>query len=187
MNVETANKLMKHRKQLGLSQEELAEKIGVSRQAVSKWERAESSPDTDNLIALSKIYNISIDEMLGYNIDSNKESADSQFKDEDASMLKQLGVVPVGSITIILFLILGLAFNLWHPAWVLFLAVPFMFLLRRNSLKKSKEERMSGWRILPFPIFIFIAFIVLIAVYDWQWAWLLFLTIPIWSYIVSKK
>ena len=50
MNIETANRLLKYRKDSGLSQEELAEKIGVSRQAVSKWERSEASPDTDNLI-----------------------------------------------------------------------------------------------------------------------------------------
>ena len=48
----------------GLSQEALAEKLGVSRQAVSKWERSESSPDTDNLIALAKLYGVSLDELL---------------------------------------------------------------------------------------------------------------------------
>ena len=48
MNIETANRLLQYRKENNLSQEELAEKIGVSRQAVSKWERAEASPDTDN-------------------------------------------------------------------------------------------------------------------------------------------
>lgn len=64
MNVETANRLMQYRKKAGLSQEELADKLGVSRQAVSKWECAESSPDTDNLIALSKIYGISLDELI---------------------------------------------------------------------------------------------------------------------------
>jgi transcriptional regulator with XRE-family HTH domain len=42
----------------------LADKIGISRQAVSKWERAESTPDTDNLIALSKLYQISLGELL---------------------------------------------------------------------------------------------------------------------------
>ena len=64
MNVETANRLMQYRKKAGLSQEELADKLGVSRQAVSKWECAESSPDTDNLIALSRIYGISLDELI---------------------------------------------------------------------------------------------------------------------------
>ena len=58
MNVETADRLTMLRKKRGYSQEQLAEKLGVSRQAVSKWERAEASPDTDNLIALAKIYEI---------------------------------------------------------------------------------------------------------------------------------
>lgn len=48
MNIEIANRLVNLRKEKGFSQEQLAEKIGVSRQAVSKWERSEASPDTDN-------------------------------------------------------------------------------------------------------------------------------------------
>jgi transcriptional regulator with XRE-family HTH domain len=64
MTIEIANRLQKLRKQNNLSQEELAAKIGVSRQAVSKWERAEASPDTDNLLLLAKLYNVSLDEML---------------------------------------------------------------------------------------------------------------------------
>ena len=64
MTIETANRLIKMRKAHGYSQEELAEKLGISRQAVSKWERAESSPDTDNLIMLSKLYGVSLDELL---------------------------------------------------------------------------------------------------------------------------
>jgi HTH-type transcriptional regulator/antitoxin HipB len=64
MDIETAARLLEYRKKNGYSQEELAEKIGVSRQAISKWERSESSPDTDNLIALSKLYNVSLDELV---------------------------------------------------------------------------------------------------------------------------
>ncbi len=64
MNIEIANKLQKLRKANGYSQEELADKLGISRQAISKWERAESSPDTDNLIILAKLYNVSLDELL---------------------------------------------------------------------------------------------------------------------------
>ena len=64
MNIEIANRLVQLRREQGLSQEELASKLGVSRQAVSKWERAESSPDTDNLIALARLYGVSLDELL---------------------------------------------------------------------------------------------------------------------------
>lgn len=64
MNIEIANRLVTLRKQNSFSQEALAEKLGISRQAVSKWERAEASPDTDNLILLSRIYGISMDELL---------------------------------------------------------------------------------------------------------------------------
>lgn len=64
MNVEIAQRLAARRKQAGLSQEALAEQLGVSRQAVSKWERSESSPDTDNLIALAQLYGLSLDELL---------------------------------------------------------------------------------------------------------------------------
>ena len=50
MNIKIANRLLEFRKRSGLSQEELAEKLNITRQSVSKWERAESAPDTDNLI-----------------------------------------------------------------------------------------------------------------------------------------
>lgn len=64
MNIEIANRLVNLRKSNNLSQEALAEKLGISRQAVSKWERAEASPDTDNLILLARLYGISLDELL---------------------------------------------------------------------------------------------------------------------------
>ncbi|MDR0459657.1 MAG: helix-turn-helix domain-containing protein [Coriobacteriales bacterium] len=64
MNVEIAERLAKRRREAGLSQETLAERLGVTRQAVSKWERSESSPDTDNLIALARLYDVSLDELL---------------------------------------------------------------------------------------------------------------------------
>ena len=75
MNIEIANRLVQMRKDRGLSQEALAEELGISRQAVSKWERAESSPDTSNLITLAKLYKVSLDELL--NTDQEKfESGD---------------------------------------------------------------------------------------------------------------
>lgn len=64
MNVDMAKRLADRRRNAGLTQEDLAEKLGVSRQAVSKWECSESSPDTDNLIALAELYEVSLDELL---------------------------------------------------------------------------------------------------------------------------
>ncbi|MCL2054476.1 MAG: helix-turn-helix transcriptional regulator [Oscillospiraceae bacterium] len=81
MNIEIANRLHQLRKMNNLSQEELAEKIGISRQAVSKWERAESSPDTGNLILLSKLYGVSIDEMLKTEPNPHHSEAVSLKKD----------------------------------------------------------------------------------------------------------
>ena len=53
------------RKKLGLSQEELGEKLNVSRQAVSKWEQELSIPDLDRLVGLSKVFDLSTDQLLG--------------------------------------------------------------------------------------------------------------------------
>ncbi len=90
MNIEIANRLVNLRKKNGLSQEELAAKLGLSRQAVSKWERAEASPDTDNLICLAKLYGVSLDDLLKTddNIDTivkeqTKESSSHSEEDED--------------------------------------------------------------------------------------------------------
>lgn len=83
MNIEIANRLQALRKQKNLSQEELAEKIGVTRQAVSKWERAEASPDTENLILLAKLYDISLDELLKVNGESVPESGGISLKKAD--------------------------------------------------------------------------------------------------------
>lgn len=47
-----------------MSQEKLAEKIGVSRQAITKWETDSGIPDIDNMMALSALFNISLDELL---------------------------------------------------------------------------------------------------------------------------
>lgn len=56
--------LKAHRTSRGLTQEYVAEALGVSRQAVSKWENGTSDPSTANLMALAKLYNLSVDELL---------------------------------------------------------------------------------------------------------------------------
>ena len=67
-------KLYELRKKEGLSQEELAEKVGVSRQTISKWEMSQSSPEMEKLINLSKIFDISLDELVGNDGINEKEN-----------------------------------------------------------------------------------------------------------------
>ena len=59
-----SEKLKSIRKKSGMSQEKLAEKIGVSRQAITKWETGAGIPDIENMIAVSALFNISLDELL---------------------------------------------------------------------------------------------------------------------------
>ena len=59
-----ADKIIEERKKLGLSQEELAEKLSVSRQAVSKWESAQSIPDLQKIIVMSELFSVSTDYLL---------------------------------------------------------------------------------------------------------------------------
>ena len=63
--METKDILLKLRTEKGLSQEELAEKVMVTRQAVSRWETGETTPNTETLKLLSKLYNVSINTLLG--------------------------------------------------------------------------------------------------------------------------
>lgn len=59
-----AEKIIERRKMLGMSQEELADKLGVSRQSVSKWELGSAVPETDKIIALSDVFGVSCDYLL---------------------------------------------------------------------------------------------------------------------------
>ena len=59
-----ADKIISLRKKEGWSQEELAEQLGVSRQAVSKWESARSVPDMDKLLTMSRIFGVTTDYLL---------------------------------------------------------------------------------------------------------------------------
>jgi len=58
------NKLQQYRKLNKYSQEKLAELLGVSRQAVTKWENGKSAPSTENLIKLTSIYKIALDDLI---------------------------------------------------------------------------------------------------------------------------
>ena len=121
------------RKQKGLSQEQLAEKIGVSRQSISKWELGKSAPDLNNIIALSNFFGVSTDYLLknasakGEPIKDNDEEVGRYWdedEDEEVVITTKTGTrisLDVWSLATVVFLLLGFVWNLWHPGWLVFL------------------------------------------------------------------
>lgn len=73
------DKLQKIRKEHNITQEGLADKLNVSRQAVSKWESGVAYPDTEKLIQISKIFNVSLDDLINEDKDVNKINSEKRF------------------------------------------------------------------------------------------------------------
>lgn len=71
--MELSGQIKKYRDMLGLSQEELAEKIFVTRQSVSNWENGKTYPDLQSLLRLSDLFNLSLDELIKGDIETMKE------------------------------------------------------------------------------------------------------------------
>ena len=185
MNLEIANRLQKLRKEKGYSQEQLAEALGISRQAVSKWERAESSPDTDNLICLAKLYGVSLDELLSTEanieeiIESNEvveETKNSKTKKEKiVDLLQAISLSVIG----ILYFVLGFFFNLWHPTWIIFLFIPINSSIIEAIANKDIEE-------FAYPVLLAAIYLFCGTVYHlWHPMWVIFITIPIYYGILE--
>lgn len=199
MTIETANRLYEYRKKNNLSQEELAEKMGVSRQAVSKWERAEASPDTDNLIMLSKIYGVTLDELINGEKENdipNQECCEDEFfNDEDdvASNDNKDEKTVVGSRKrlfwlefpwVILCTIAYLVFGFygicggWGQSWIIFITIPIYYSLIEAIFKRNPSE-------FAYPVlatFVYLYF----GMYQGLWhpTWIIFVTIPVY-YIIA--
>lgn len=93
------------RKKASLSQEQLAEKVGVSRQTISKWELGETSPDIRQAQILSHIFNVSLDELTGNDtkeIIYEKVSNTQRLAGIIIKLLKALGILLIGSVVAII-------------------------------------------------------------------------------------
>ena len=165
MNIEIANRLVNLRKSNNLSQEALAEKLGISRQAVSKWERAEASPDTDNLILLARLYHISLDELLKTedeipvpeNEEPVPEFGDAFLEVDPAGQEKEWD---------------------WDNVQI-----------DENGDYVNGEKNEGVWSLLysfPMPILIIIVYLIIGFKFGaWHPGWLLFLLIPIWYTLIA--
>lgn len=76
----TGEKLSKLRREAGYTQEELADKLGVSRQAISKWESDAAYPETEKLIKLGELYDCSMDYLLKDNVEDPKAESKNEKK-----------------------------------------------------------------------------------------------------------
>lgn len=205
-------KLQEIRKQNKLSQEALAEKLGVSRQAISKWERSESAPDTENLIALSRIYGVSIDELLGngapaskddlYDVNDNDVKPQYDVPQADVKLsfkerraiekakpalypkLKSIMLkIPVWLLVPIIYIVMGMLFHLWHPLWMLFFFIPFYYQVCHALGAKNKRSFFRWLPIVPAVLVIFFCLGFFAGL--WKYAWLLFLAIPLYYWVAN--
>ena len=90
MNNTLGEKIMQLRQKQGLSQEAFGEKLGVSRQAVSKWETGQAAPDIDKIIAMSEIFQISTDYLLKGVEEKSAPSADKEEPADNAGQPESL-------------------------------------------------------------------------------------------------
>ncbi len=199
------NKLYELRKQAGLSQEAFAEKLGVSRQAVSKWECGASLPDTDNLITIANLYNISLDELIGRPAPNKAEKADTEenedkYEDEDdkedaeaeayysddgtpadtkRKTLRALHALPYPIFATVVFLLWGFLLDGWYISWTVFITIPVYY----SVLDCVRTKKFSHFA---YPVFVTFLYCIIGMQWDlWHPYWILFVTIPIYYAIAS--
>ena len=223
MTIEIADRLIQLRKKHGYSQEELADKLGLSRQAVSKWERAEASPDTDNLICLAKLYGVSLDELLSTEDDIEtivKEQVKEESKkdsitleDDDGSkvvitnheikcfdkdgkpidkkkyrdpFIKVLDLVDccLSGLALITYIFLGVFLNMWASGWVFFF-VPEIVCSIIRAIHKKNANKVNMAFISLFAFFFVCLVVPGLSANLWHPMWVVFLAIPIYHSIVG--
>jgi len=208
MNIEIANRLQKLRKENGYSQEELADKLGISRQAVSKWERAESSPDTDNLIVLARLYNMSLDDLL-YDNETSEEirqrSKDSiEVTDDEGQSIRfsdgkvefinpdgskamidkrriRLSIIDgiITTITLVVYFLWSFLADAWYVSWVVWVLMPAAMSFFEAIVYKMTSKFL-------YPVLVTAIYCYLGMEFElWHPYWFLFITIPLFYAIAN--
>lgn len=191
MTLENAARLAEMRRAHGLSQEELADRLGVSRQAVSKWERAESSPDTDNLIALAQLYGVSMDVLLGLQLPKSPDLQDApeyEAPEEDAeaeaaAQAAEPFTAPEAAEPVIA----PDCDPLPNGSYYEHAAAEAARAAKEADAREAKE-RARRRHSFPYPVVITLAYLVLGSCFGlWHPGWLLFLTIPLYYLPESER
>ena len=138
-----------------LSQEQLAEKLQVSRQAISKWELGESMPDTENLILLSKFYGVSIDYLLLNELNISSELETKRSRSFPIFIFGMGGLI----IGLILSIVLWCTYQsiLMVSIGLIIQIISVTVVLIKQSELSSQLQRLflmiSAWMIFPFICF----------------------------------
>lgn len=139
-----ADKIIKLRKQHGWSQEELADKMDVSRQAVSKWECAQTIPDIEKVLQLSQLFNVSTDYLLKDTMPYDEQiqatqitsqqtnNDDKDIQNQKNEYQKVVSTNPKRKelywlILILLYLAISFLSHAWSITWLLFPIVYILF------------------------------------------------------------
>lgn len=122
------DKLMKLRKENSLSQEELAEKLGVTRQTISKWELGQTTPDMDKLSQISNVFGVTVDELLNETGDINQNNP---VKDNKKRGKNIIIIVLVAVIMVLLGFAIFSVFNGGNK--------------ENNNQAQSKNTGIFGW------------------------------------------
>lgn len=136
--MEISKQIKKHRLDAKLSQEELAEKIFVTRQTISNWENNRSYPDINSLILLSNFFDISLDILVKGDLEEMKEEIkleDIQQFNHDSKIYTALLAALVLSAAPLLFYLHRLGIVLWAALW----SVSMYFAYRVEKQKKAHD------------------------------------------------
>lgn len=194
MNIKLADRLVTLRKENKLSQEALAEKLGLSRQAISKWERAEASPDTDNLIALAALYGISLDELLGNEpVKTEKEEPTEEKTRTDAQIKgeKHLAKAPLLLLVAVAVYVVGgiiIGGKWWAVMWILFPLVLAYAVASASMVYEHKRGisiTLMTMAVAMGAVALYVFLGMLLSL--WSVAWIVFLVIPAFIYISFLK
>lgn len=136
--MELSTQIKKYRTEQNLSQEELAEKVYVSRQTISNWETNKSYPDIHSLILLSKVYEISLDQLIKGDIEIMKK----EIKESEIQRFNYYGkiytilfmLMVLSAVPLMLYLkVIGIVI------WLILTAVTLLFAFKVEKLKKEND------------------------------------------------
>lgn len=187
MNYDFAERLIDLRRQHDLSQEDLAKDLGVSRQAISKWERAESTPDVTNLVALANLYKISLDELVhGENpVSLNSEASEPTTSESSEPQTSEPTTPPAAESADTDTLPAPEAdAKVSSPPPPPDDAIPVQPSAQAPTPQQTKKR--DPLYTFPYPVLIVMIYLFLGFCFGlWHPGWILFFTIPFYYWIVS--